>query len=65
MDMCLLVMAKSLPDFRVKFTSMRPIMSCGGLMVVCFDFLEDNKLKSNMELMEPFLRHGMVIKGKS
>lgn len=63
--MCLLVMAKSLPDFGVEFTSMRPIMSCGGLMVVCFDFLEDNKVKSNMELMEPFLRHGMVIKGKS
>jgi hypothetical protein len=34
-------------------------------MVVCFDFLEDNKVKSNVELMEPFLRHGMVIKGKS
>jgi hypothetical protein len=65
MDMCLLVMAKSLPDFGVEFTSMRPIMSCGGLMVVCFDFLEDNKVKSNVELMEPFLRHGMVIKGKS
>ncbi len=37
-DMCLLAMAKSLPDFGVKFTSMQPIISCGGLMVVSFDF---------------------------
>jgi hypothetical protein len=32
-------------------------------MVVSFDFLEDNKVKCNMELMEPFPRHGMVIRG--
>ncbi len=61
--MCLLAMAKSLADFGVKFTSMRPTTSCGGLMVVSFDFLEDNKVKSKMELMEPSQRHGMVIRG--